>query len=100
MILVWWFVVVLHTGADVLVDRDVSKGVALFLSSIEPYVAIGSVVSLDAFRESGVYCVDPCGQFGFWVVMVIVACDVSVVVHRLYRLKNDNMSLPDYYQFM
>ncbi len=24
----------------------------------------------------------------------------SHVVHRLYRLKNDNMSLPDYYQFM
>ncbi len=24
----------------------------------------------------------------------------SRVVHRLYRLKNDDMSLPDYYQFM
>ena len=24
----------------------------------------------------------------------------SHVVHRLYRLKNDNMSLPDYYQYM
>ena len=24
----------------------------------------------------------------------------SHVVHRLYRLKNDNMSLPDYYQVM
>ncbi len=24
----------------------------------------------------------------------------SHVVHRLYRLKQDNMSLPDYYQFM
>ncbi len=24
----------------------------------------------------------------------------SHVVHRLYRLKNDNMSLPDYYQCM
>ena len=24
----------------------------------------------------------------------------SHVVHRLYRLKNDNMSLPDYYKFM
>ncbi len=24
----------------------------------------------------------------------------SQVVHRLYKLKNDNMSLPDYYQFM
>ncbi len=24
----------------------------------------------------------------------------SQVVHRLYRLRNDNMSLQDYYQFM
>ncbi len=24
----------------------------------------------------------------------------SHVVHRLYKLKNDSMSLPDYYQFM
>ena len=22
------------------------------------------------------------------------------MVHRLYRLKNDNLSLPDYYQYM
>ncbi len=26
-------------------------------------------------------------------------CD-SHVVHRLYTLKNDNMNLPDFYQFM
>ena len=54
MLLVWWFVVVWHVGADVLVDGDVSKGFVLFFPSLEPYVAIGSVVLLNVFRESGV----------------------------------------------
>ena len=65
-----------------LVDGDASKGLVLFFPSLEPYVAIGSVVLLDFFCDSGVYGVDPCGQFCFSVVEVVVACFVPVDVKR------------------
>ena len=78
----WWFVVVWHVGADVLVDGDVPKGLVLFLSSLEPFVTIGSVVWLNVFCESGVHGVNPCGTFGLWVLVVVVAGRVSMNVER------------------
>ena len=68
-----WFVVVWHVGANLLVDRDVPKWFVLFFLSLEPYVAVGSVVWLYVFCEGGVYVVDPSNQFCFSFVEVVVA---------------------------
>ncbi len=80
MFLVWWFMIVWHVGANVLVDKRCAEGVCFIFPSLESYVTVGSVVWLDVFREGGVYDVDPCSQFCFSVVEVVVACFVPVYV--------------------
>ncbi len=75
-----WFVVVWLVGTNLLVGRDVPKWFVLFSPSLEPYVAVGSVVWLDVFCEGGVYAVNPSSQLCFSFVEVIVASFVPVDV--------------------